>query len=107
MEQHNNNALIPDELVVNKIFQIRGQKVMLDFDLAIHYEVETRILKQSVRRNILRFPEDFMFQLTKKAWQEVITNCDNLPNGSLRPANPKGFALAFTENTDVIRANGA
>jgi len=94
MEQHDNNALIPDELVVNKIFQIRGQKVMLDFDLAILYQVETRILKQSVRRNILRFPEDFMFQLTKKEWHEVITICDNLPrNAKFGSSTP----FAFTE----------
>ena len=47
----------------SKIYQIRGQKVMLDFDLASLYDVETRVLKQSVRRNIYRFPKDFMFQL--------------------------------------------
>jgi len=95
MEQHNNNALIPDELVVNKIFQIRGQKVMLDFDLAILYEVETRILKQSVRRNILRFPEDFMFQLTKKEWHEVITICDNLPHGSFAACKSSGICFGI------------
>lgn len=94
MEEHNNNALIPDEIVMNKIFQIRGQKVMLDFDLAILYKVETRILKQAVRRNILRFPGDFMFQLTKKEWHEVITICDNLP----RNAKFSSFTpFAFTE----------
>lgn len=94
MEEHNNNTLIPDEIVMNKIFQIRGQKVMLDFDLAILYEVETRALKQSVRRNILRFPDDFMFQLTKKEWHEVITICDNLPrNAKFGSSTP----FAFTE----------
>ena len=51
---------------------------MLDFDLAELYEVENRALKQSVKRNIDRFPTDFMFQLTKAEWQKVITNCDNL-----------------------------
>ena len=49
----------------NKIFEIRGMKVMLDRDLAIFYGVETRRLKEQVKRNIERFPEDFMFQLTK------------------------------------------
>ena len=53
------------ELIKNKIFEIRGQKVMLDFDLALLYNVETKRLKESVRRNIDRFPEDFMFELTK------------------------------------------
>lgn len=57
-----------DDLVIieNKIYEIRGQKVMLDFDLAEMYEVETRVLNQSVRRNIERFPKDFMFQLTNE-----------------------------------------
>ena len=52
-------------LIQSKIFEIGGQKVMLDFDLAEMYGVETRILKQAVRRNINRFPEDFMFELTQ------------------------------------------
>lgn len=52
-------------LVKSKIYTIRGQKVMLDFDLAAMYGVETRVLNQSVKRNIERFPDDFMFQLTK------------------------------------------
>jgi len=56
--------MIPDELVMNKIYLIRGQKVMLDKDLAELYGVETRILNQAIRRNADRFPEDFMFQLT-------------------------------------------
>lgn len=55
-----------EEIVViqNKIYEIRGQRVMLDFDLATLYQVETRVLKQAVRRNIERFPEDFMLQLS-------------------------------------------
>jgi hypothetical protein len=58
------------------------------------YEVENRALKQAVKRNLDRFPLDFMFQLTKKEWQEVITNCDNLPEGiKFSPATP----FAFTE----------
>ena len=57
-----------DELILieNKIYEVRGTKVMLDFDLAELYGIETRTLKQAVRRNIERFPEDFMFMLTKK-----------------------------------------
>lgn len=56
-----------DELepIKRKIYEIRGQRVMLDFDLATMYGVETRVLNQAVKRNIERFPEDFMFQLTK------------------------------------------
>ncbi|MFN0188224.1 MAG: ORF6N domain-containing protein [Bacteroidia bacterium] len=77
-----------------KIHEIRGQKVMLDFDLAELYEVENRALKQAVKRNLDRFPSDFMFQLSKAEWHEVITNCDNLPEGAKYcPATP----FAFTE----------
>lgn len=56
------------QVIQQKIFEIRGQKVMLDFDLAVLYDVETRVLNQTVKRNIDRFPEDFMFRLTKKEW---------------------------------------
>ncbi len=58
------SLMIPDELVMNKIYIIRGQKVMLDRDLAELYQVETKRLKEAVRRNIGRFPEDFMFEMT-------------------------------------------
>lgn len=56
---------IPDEAIFNKIYEIRGEKVMLDRNLAELYGVETKRLKEQVRRNIERFPEDFMFELTK------------------------------------------
>lgn len=58
-----------DELVISKIYVIRGQKVMLDQDLAEMYGVATKVLKQAVKRNIDRFPEDFMFELTKEELQ--------------------------------------
>ncbi len=67
------------QVIQNKIYEIRGIRVMLDFDLATLYQVENRVLKQGARRNIRRFPEDFMFQLTKAEWKELITNSDNLP----------------------------
>ena len=57
------------EIIKNSILEIRDKKVILDFELAKLYEVETRILKQAVRRNIDRFPEDFMFQLTVDEWK--------------------------------------
>ena len=57
------------ELIRNKIFEIRGVKIMLDYDLALLYEVDTRVLNQAVKRNINRFPLDFMFQLTKSEWE--------------------------------------
>jgi len=80
--------------IQTKIYEIRSQKVMLDFDLSELYEVENRALKQAVKRNLDRFPDDFMFQLTKVEWQEVVTICDNLPEGvKFSPATP----FAFTE----------
>lgn len=86
------------ETIENKIFVVRGHRVMFDFDLAKLYEVETRVLKQSVRRNPGRFPED-MFQLSREEWREVITNCDNLPNTvKYSPALP----FAFTEHSVLI-----
>src|SRR5450432_75763 len=63
-----NMAFIPDETIVRKIYVVREQKIMLDFDLAMLYQVETRALNQSVKRNIDRFPKDFMFRLTIKEW---------------------------------------
>jgi len=80
--------------IQNKIYEIRSQKVMLDFDLATLYEVETRALNQAVKRNVDRFPEDFMFQLNKSEWKKLITICDNLPKMiKFSPSTP----YAFTE----------
>lgn len=53
------------QIIQNKIYEIRGQRVMLDFDLANMYQIPTKALKQAVKRNIERFPDDFMFQLTE------------------------------------------
>jgi hypothetical protein len=68
-----NTSIIPDELVANKIYFIRNQKIMIDSDLAELYDVETRVLNQAVNRNIERFPEDFMFQLTEEEWQILMS----------------------------------
>jgi hypothetical protein len=67
-------------IIQNKIYEIRGYKVMLDFDLAAMYEVPTKVLKQAVKRNIQRFPKDFMFELTKHEWSELVTICDQIPD---------------------------
>ena len=81
-------------VIQNKIYTLRDKQVMFDFDLAKLYGVETRTLKQAVKRNIERFPQDFMFVLSKKEWSELITNCDNLPEDlKFSPALP----FAFTE----------
>jgi hypothetical protein len=66
-------ALIPIEVIERKILLIRGQKVMLDRDLAQLYDVETRALNQAVKRNIKRFPEDFMFQLKNSEAEQLVS----------------------------------
>jgi len=66
MSEQNCKSLVPDETIMSKIYFIRGKQVMLDKDLAELYAVETKQLKRAVRRNMERFPEDFMFELTKK-----------------------------------------
>ncbi|WP_293300902.1 ORF6N domain-containing protein [Pedobacter sp. UBA4863] len=65
------SPIIPDEVVINKIYYIREQKVMLDSDLAKLYGLETFRLNEQVKRNIARFPEDFMFQLTSDEWESL------------------------------------
>ncbi len=66
-----NEILLSEELISNKIYFIRNQKVMLDRDLATLYGIETKVLNQAVKRNISRFPEDFMFQLTVIEFQKL------------------------------------
>lgn len=79
-------------IIQEKIYAIRGKNIMFDFDLAKMYQVETRVLKQAVKRNHDRFPSDFMFQLAKPEWTEVITNCDNLPDSiKFSPVIPSAF----------------
>lgn len=100
---------VTEELLIQSIFLIRGTKVMLDFDLANLYGVETRILKQQVKRNLSRFPHDFMFQLTKTEWIELITNCDKFPENIRHYPLPP---LAFTEQgvamlSSVLRSKRA
>jgi len=102
------NKLIHSDKIVYDIYQIRNTKVMLDFNLAQLYGVETRSLKQQVKRNIERFPEDFMFQLSKEDWMELITKCDKLKNIKYSPVTP----LAFTEQgiamlSSVLRSERA
>jgi len=82
------------ENITEFIYTIRGQKVMLDFDLALLYGVENRSLKRQVRRNINRFPTDFMFELTKKEWVKLVPNWHKLENIKYTPSLP----FAFTEH---------
>ncbi len=90
-----NKPIIPDEVLMSKIYLIRNQKVMLDRDLAELYGVETRRLKEQVRRNIERFPEDFMFEMTKeelKEWRSQFAISNSEVMGMRRPP------FVFTEH---------
>ena len=69
-------SFVSQEVIERKIYLIRGKKVMIDRDLAGLYQVPTKALNQAVKRNIRRFPSDFMFQLSKKERNELVTNCD-------------------------------
>ena len=84
-------ALISTETIESKIYFIRGKRVMLDMDLAELYEVKTKVLNQAVKRNLKRFPEDFMFQLTKEEKEEVVTDCDHLSKLRFSPVLPYVF----------------
>jgi len=86
------NELIITNTIANKIFTIRGQRVMLDSDLALMYQVETKALNRAVKRNIKRFPVDFMFQLTKEEWENL--RCQN---GTFKEDVRKYMPYAFTE----------
>jgi len=87
------NELVPVEIIANKILLIRGQKVMIDRDLSKLYGVTTGNLNLAVRRNIERFPEDFMFQLTKEEFQNLI-----LQFATSRWGGPRKHPFVFTEH---------
>ena len=83
------------EIITNKIHFIRNQKVMLDFDLALLYEIETKVLKQAVRRNSIRFPDDFMFELTESEYKSLRSQIVTIEKG--RGKHIKYLPFAFTE----------
>jgi ORF6N domain len=95
------SQLVPsEEVLISRIHTIRNQKIMLDFDLSEMYGVETKALKQSVRRNIERFPEDFMFELTSEEFQNLRTQfASSSWGGSRYPP------FAFTEHGAVMLAS--
>ncbi len=86
-------AVIPVEAIVSKIINLRGERALLDRDLSKMYGVETRVLKQAVRRNIDRFPDDFMFELTKKEQDSLRSQFVTLKRGQHSKYPP----FAFTE----------
>lgn len=92
---------ILDNKIERAILFIRGQKVMLDIDLADMYGVKTKRLNEQVKRNINRFPSDFMFQLSNEEKQEVVAFCDHLTRLKFSPSNP----YAFTEHGALMLAS--
>jgi len=94
-QSKNLSITIPDERIINRIFLIRGRKVMFDSDLAELYEVKTKVFNQAVRRNTERFPDDFMFQLTKEEHRALRSQFVTLENG--RGQHKKYLPHVFTE----------
>ena len=86
-----NTQVLKNIVVDDKIFIIKGMQVMIDKDLAELYNVETRVLNQSVKRNIENFPNDFMFELSDNEKNELITKCDNLQKLKFNPSKVKVF----------------
>jgi len=94
-------ALIPVERIEGIIIHLRGRKVIIDSDLAKIYGVTTKKLNQAVKRNIHRFPSDFLFQLSPKEKEEVVTICDHLLSLKFSPHLP----FAFTEHGAIMAAS--
>lgn len=94
-------ALVPSDRIVRAILFLRGQKILLDTDLAVLYGVTTKRLNEQVKRNRNRFPGDFMFRLTPKEKAEVVAKCDHLKRLKFSPALP----YAFTEHGAVMLAS--
>ena len=96
-----NELSVPVEFIEEIILSLRGQRVMLDRDLAALYGVSTKVFNQAVKRNESKFPADFRFQLTKEEKREVFTNCDHLEKLKYSPVLP----YAFTEHGALMAAN--
>ncbi len=98
----NKKSIVPAERIESRILIIRGQRVMLDQDLAALYEVSTGRLNEALRRNLNRFPEDFAFQLTNEEWKSLISQIaiSNKGRGGRRK-----LPMAFTEHGVLMLAN--
>ena len=92
MAKAKKSLILVEEKIVKKIYLIRGKKVMLDFDLSEMYSVETKQLKRQVKRNIERFPEDFMFELTRQEFENLRSQIGTSSWGGTRY-----MPMSFTE----------
>ncbi len=90
------NLIVSEEAISDKIYFIRNQKVMLDRDLAVLYGIETKRLKEQVKRNLSRFPEDFMFELTETEYNSLRSQIATLKKG--RGQHQKYLPSVFTEH---------
>ena len=92
-------------IIQNKIYEIRGIRVMLDFDLAELYQVETKVLKQAVRRNLDRFPEDFMFEITEQEYNSLIISLRSQIVTSNKRGGLRYMPFAFSEHGVIMLAS--
>ncbi len=108
------DKLTPSVHIDSVIHTIRGERVILDVDLAYVYGVSTKVLNQAVKRNADRFPPDFLFQLTKREWtsfrSQIVTsnketNRSQIVTGSQKHRDPRALPYAFTEHGAVMAAN--
>jgi ORF6N domain len=105
------------EIIQDRIYEVRGEKIMLDFDLAQLYDVETRVFNQAVKRNSASFPRDFMFKLTAKEWKEILSSQIVVTEGksknmssqnvmtSVKFRSAKYLPYAFTEHGVTMLAS--
>ena len=93
------------EQIRSRIYEVRGVRVMLDFDLAALYQVETRVLKQAVRRNLERFPEDFMFEMTEQEYNSLIISLRSQIVTSNERGGRRHMPFAFTEHGVIMLAS--
>ena len=93
------------EKIQSRIYEVRGVRVMLDFDLAALYQVETRVLKQAVRRNLERFPEDFMFEMTEQEYNSLIISLRSQFVTSNTKGGRRYMPFAFTEHGVIMLAS--
>ena len=91
--------------IQDRIYEVRGVRVMLDFDLAELYQVETRVLKQAVRRNLERFPEDFMFEMTEQEYNSLIISLRSQFVTSNERGGRRHMPFAFTEHGVIMLAS--
>lgn len=88
-----NKYLLPEQEIIGRIYLVNNQKIMLDFDLALLYEIPTKRINEQVKRNIDRFPEDFMFQLSQKQWENLRSQIATANHEKRR-----NLPFAFTEH---------